>query len=216
MEIKNLSVNESESTFILNSTDCRKARDIRHFLLNQIPVHAIEDLIIENNSTHYSGTEIYQRIIYIPLMIEGMDPVDIRLDVQSTDLPMDVMASHLQGSFNLSQPTILLFRLRPRQALKFSAKTMVGTGEKHSKWSTLSMAFSRKMENGFFFRLEAVGNLEMTKIVKFCFNKNGITDITFIPKSTSEQNLTSPSTNIDLEGEPCRYSGVTNDTPPSE
>ena len=158
MEIKVVEDKENIFRFLLQGTNHAYANALRRTMLAEVPVMAIEDVIIlENTSVLYDET-IAHRLGLIPLktdldayvLPEECDckselgcskcRASLTLEIEASDEPMIVYSSHLKPESDVTpiSGNIPIVKLGARQKLRLEAYARLGRGIEHAKWQPVS------------------------------------------------------------------------------
>jgi len=145
----------------LKNIDRAYANALRRVAISQVPVMAIDDVVILENSSVMFDELVAHRLGLIPLktdLVRYNLPEDcdcksalgcpkcrvlLVLDAEATDRPRTVMSSDLVSEDPESRPVsgeIPIVKLAPGQRIKLEAYARLGKGSEHAKWQPTSVS----------------------------------------------------------------------------
>lgn len=161
MKVKVLSLNEDTIRFLLEDVDVAFANALRRAMVSEVPVMAIDDVFIFDNSSLVPDEVLAHRVGLVPLttdletyvLPEDCDcqadlgcpkcRVALTMDVDAGDENRTVYSGDLvpeDPEVKPVSPHIPLAKLVPGQSIRFEAYAQLGQGKVHAKWSPVSMA----------------------------------------------------------------------------
>ncbi len=153
MKIKVENEDKNKFTFVLSKSTVGFANMIRRLSMSWVPVFAIDNVTIYENTSTLFDEYIAHRIGLIPLKlgsgVRDDEQVLLSLDVQG---PTTVYSSALETTVDkikVATDKIPLLRLLEHQNLRLEAKAISGIGRKHAKWQA-GMAGYEMLDNGDF------------------------------------------------------------------
>ncbi len=187
MDIKILSKEIDTLRFILSDVSPAFANAIRRIMISEVPVMAIDDvMILENNSVMYDEI-LAHRLGLIPVTTDlgynlpeecscqselGCERcrASFSLEVEASDPVEVVYSSHLKPENPEVRPVsdkIPIVKLAQGQKLKLEAYARLGRGKAHAKWQPVSAATYNydPKARAFSFLVESTGTLPPEKIV---------------------------------------------------
>ncbi|GIU70972.1 MAG: hypothetical protein KatS3mg003_1616 [Candidatus Nitrosocaldaceae archaeon] len=161
---------------------------LRRIAISEVPIMAIDDVVMHYNSSAMHDEALVHRIGLIPLRTElnrfvkaeecscksslGCPNcrVMLYLDVEAIDKPRQVLSSDLISEDDIVKPinpNIPIVVLATGQKVKIEAYARLGTGKMHAKWQPVSVAVLKEGDKPeeFILTLESVGSLTATEIL---------------------------------------------------
>lgn len=187
MDIKVLSREQDTLRFVLSDVSPAFANAIRRIILAEVPVMAIDDvMILENNSVMYDEI-LAHRLGLIPVTTDqtynlpeectckselGCEKcrASLSLEVEASDPVEVVYTSNLRPENPEVKPVsdkIPIIKLAQGQRVKLEAYARLGRGRDHAKWqpaSACTYAYDEKLRT-FTFLVESTGTLSPEKLV---------------------------------------------------
>ncbi len=187
MDIKLLSREPDTVRFILSDVSFAFANALRRVIFSEVPVMAIDDvMILENNSVMYDEI-LAHRLGLIPVTTDtsynlpeecsckselGCERcrASFSLEVEASEPAEVVYSSHLKPENPEVRPVsdkIPIVKLAQGQKIKLEAYARLGLGKVHAKWQPVSAAtysYDPKAQ-AFSFMVESTGTLSPEKIV---------------------------------------------------
>ncbi len=171
----------------LKNIDRAYANALRRVAISQVPVMAIDDVVILENSSVMFDELVAHRLGLIPLktdLVRYNLPEDcdcksalgcpkcrvlLVLDSEATDRPKTVMSSDLVSEDPESKPVsgdIPIVKLAPGQRIKLEAYARLGKGNEHAKWqpTAVSVLVETGRPDEFDLVIESVGSLSAPEI----------------------------------------------------
>ncbi len=187
MDIKLLSKEPDALRFVLSDASPAFANALRRIMVSEIPIMAIDDvMILENNSVMYDEI-LAHRLGLVPITTDptynlpeecscksdlGCEKcrASFSLEVEASDPVEVVYSSHLRPENPDVRPVsdrIPIVKLAQGQKVKLEAYARLGRGKAHAKWQPVSActySHERKTRT-FSFLVESTGTLPPEKIV---------------------------------------------------
>ncbi len=199
MEISILEASSSRVRAVLSGVDRVYANAVRRFALSEVPVMAIDDVVILENTSIVYDEVLAHRLGLIPIYTDLArytlpEECDCKnelgcprcrvlfvLDAGAGDRTKIVYSGDLVSEdkeIRPISPNIPLVKLAPGQKLKLEAYAKLGKGKDHAKWQAATVSVLRDAgDDGQKFELyiESVGALPATNIllqaVKMLYSK---------------------------------------------
>jgi DNA-directed RNA polymerase subunit D len=152
----------------------------------EVPVMAIDDVVIIENSSALYDELISHRLGLVPLKTDldlfvlpelckcesSLGCVNCRvllvLDVEAEDKPLTVYSGDLVSDGDIVKPTsinIPILKLGPKQKIKLEAYAKLGQGKTHAKWiPTCASVLTEIDEDKYELTIESVGSLKSKEI----------------------------------------------------
>ena len=189
MEINVLEADNSKVRVLLNGVDRVYANAVRRFALSEVPVMAIDDVVILENTSMMYDEVLAHRLGLIPIYTDLSrytlpEECDCKselgcsrcrvlfvLDAAATDKPKTIYSGDLVSEDKETKPispNIPIVKLAPGQKIKLEAYAKLGRGKEHAKWQPATVAVLRDAdEEGKSLELfiESVGALPATEIL---------------------------------------------------
>lgn len=164
------------------------ANALRRICLNGVPIFAIDEVVIIENSSVLADEAITHRLGMIPIRTDlsrfvEPDKCDCKsktgcsncrvlliIDCESTDTTRTVTSAEITSEDETVKPIsdkIPIIELVPRQKLKLEAYARLGRGTEHAKWnaSNISVLTESDKEGERILTVESSGALPPAKIV---------------------------------------------------
>lgn len=188
MDIKVLSKDQDTLRFVLSGVKPAFANALRRIMVSEVPVMAIDDvMILENNSVMYDEI-LAHRLGLIPITTDlesynlpeectckselgcSKCRASLSLEIEASDPVEVVYTSHLKPENPEIRPVsdkIPIVKLAQGQRVKLEAFARLGKGRTHAKWQPVSAAtysYDEKAGN-FTFLVESTGALAPERVV---------------------------------------------------
>ena len=158
MDVRILEEKDNTLRFLLNGTGHAYANALRRAMMAEVPVMAIEDVIIIENTSVLYDEVIAHRLGLIPIktdldayvLPEECDckselgcskcRASFTLEAEAVDEPVMIYSSALKAEGDTSPVSggIPIVKLAPMQKLKLEAYARLGRGLEHAKWQPVS------------------------------------------------------------------------------
>lgn len=183
-------VEQSEQRIVVKLRDIplQYANALRRICLTGIPVFAIDDVVIIENSAVLPDEGIAHRLAMIPLrtdLTRFVEPsrcdchselgcsrcrVMLMIDSSSTDTTRTITSAELTSEDDLVKPVsdkIPIIELAPGQKLKLEAYARLGRGTEHAKWNSATVAVLTETGNpeDHLLNVETTGALKPAQVV---------------------------------------------------
>jgi DNA-directed RNA polymerase subunit D len=192
VELKIIEKDESSIKISIKGVPRSYASAVRRFALSEVPVMAIDDVVVLENSSVMYDELMAHRLGLIPLFTDlqryvlpeececkselGCPKCRVLfvLDVEATDRPRTVYSGDLVSAEDKqtrpTNPSIPIVKLVPGQKLKLEAYARLGKGKDHAKWqpatvSVLTPLGTNAKEDEHQLYIETVGSLPAAEIV---------------------------------------------------
>lgn len=186
MDIKLLTKDQDTLRFALSDATPAFANALRRIILSEVPVMAIDDvMILENNSVMYDEI-LAHRLGLIPITTDqtynlpeectckselGCEKcrASLSLEIEASDPVEVVYSSHLKPENPEVRPVsdkIPIVKLAQGQRVKLEAYARLGRGKAHAKWQPVSACTYSYEEKAriFTFLVESTGTLSPEKL----------------------------------------------------
>src|SRR3989440_12401449 len=188
MDIKLLSKEQETLRFVLSDVSPAFANALRRIMLSEVPVMAIDDvMILENNSVTYDEI-LAHRLGLIPITTDlesynlpeectckselgcSKCRASLSLEIEASDPVEVVYTSHLKPENPEVKPVsdkVPIVKLAQGQRIKLEAYARLGRGRDHAKWqpaSACTYSYDPKAKI-FNFLVESTGTLPPEKLV---------------------------------------------------
>jgi len=160
LEIEVVDKTDESLSLLIRGSDVTFVNALRRIILAEVPVMAIDDVVIVENSSMLSDEILAHRMGLIPLKTDldtynlpeecqcksefgcNLCRVALTLDVDSGESSRTVYS----GDFKSENPSIVpvsdkivIVKLAPNQKVKVEAYARLGKGKVHAKWQPVSM-----------------------------------------------------------------------------
>lgn len=160
VEIQILEKTDDFIRFIVSGVSVPFVNALRRIILTEVPVMAIDELVILENSSILNDEILAHRMGLIPLKTDldtyclpekckcesdfgcNLCRTNLTLEAESTDKIITVYSADLKSENPEIVPVsekIPIAKLAPDQKIKFEAYARLGKGKKHAKWQPVSM-----------------------------------------------------------------------------
>ncbi len=187
MDIKLLTKEQDTIRFVLSDVSPAFANALRRIILAEVPVMAIEDVMILENSSVMYDEILSHRLGLIPITTDqtynlpeectckselGCEKcrASLSLEVEASDPVEVVYSSHLKPDNPEVKPVsdkVPIVKLAQGQRIKLEAYARLGRGRDHAKWqpaSACTYSYDPKAKT-FNFLVESTGTLPPEKLV---------------------------------------------------
>ena len=189
MEINVLEADNSKVRVILSGVDRVYANAVRRFALSEVPVMAIDDVVILENTSVMYDEVLAHRLGLIPIYTDLSrytlpEECDCKselgcsrcrvlfvLDAAAGDKPKTIYSGDLVSEDKETKPispNIPIVKLASGQKVKLEAYAKLGRGKDHAKWQPATVAVLRDVDDEgkkFELFIESVGALPATEIL---------------------------------------------------
>jgi len=165
------------------------ANALRRIAISEVPIMAIDDVVILENSSVMHDEAIAHRLGLIPLRTEldrfvmahecdckstlgcSKCRVLLYLEAEAQDKSRPVLSGELNSDDDYVKPVsadIPIIVLAPTQKLKLEAYARLGTGKMHAKWQPVSAAVLKEVDSNkeeYILQLESVGSLTPSEVL---------------------------------------------------
>ncbi len=151
MSLEILNENEQKISVKIKGIPIQYANALRRICLNGVPIYAVEDVDVLENSSVLADEGVAHRIGLIPLKTDldsardgnENDKIMLILDSGVSDETRTILSGDLKSQDQTIVPTsndIPIVTLAPGQSLKIEAYARLGKGTEHAKWNSSNIA----------------------------------------------------------------------------
>ena len=151
MSLEIINENDDKVSVKIKGVPLQYANALRRICLNGVPVYAVENVDVLENSSVLADEGIAHRLGLIPLKTDleaardgnENDKIMLTLDSGVSDETRTVLSGHLKSQDDKIVPTsneIPIVTLAPGQSLKIEAHARLGKGTEHAKWNSSNVA----------------------------------------------------------------------------
>lgn len=183
-------VEQSENRIVvkLKNVPLQYANALRRVCLTGVPVFAIDDVVIIENSSVLADEGVAHRLAMLPLktdLTRFVEPsncdchsevgcphcrVMLMIDSGSADTTRTVTSAELTSEDDVVKPTsgkVPIVELAPRQKLKLEAYARLGRGTEHAKWNSANVSVLAETGNtdDHLLTVETTGALTSSQLV---------------------------------------------------
>jgi DNA-directed RNA polymerase subunit D len=183
-------IEQSERRIVvkLKNVPLQYANALRRICLTGIPVFAIDDVVIIENSSVLADEGIAHRLAMIPMktdLTRFIEPsncdchsevgcsrcrVMLMIDSGATDTTRTITSAELTSEDDVVKPVsdkIPIIELAPGQKVKLEAYARLGRGTEHAKWNSATVSVLTETENphDHILTIESIGALTPGQIV---------------------------------------------------
>ena len=162
---------------------------LRRIAISEVPIMAIDDVVIHYNSSALHDEALVHRLGLIPLKMDlnrFVKPdecscksslgcqncrVLLYLDIEAIDKPRMVLSGDLKSEDDVVKPIsddIPIVALATSQKVKLEAYARLGIGKMHAKWQPVSIAVLKEVDedrDDYILTLESIGSLSARDIL---------------------------------------------------
>jgi DNA-directed RNA polymerase subunit D len=160
MEIKIVEKNDYSMRLTVEGVNAAFMNSLRRIMLSEVPVMAIDEVVVIENSSVLHDEILAHRMGLIPLKTDldsynlpekcsckselgcNICRVSLALDVEANETVRTVYSGDLKSENPDIKPVsdkIPIVKLAPGQKIKLEAYARLGKGEKHAKWQPVSV-----------------------------------------------------------------------------
>ena len=189
MSLEVINQNENKISIRLKGIPLQYANALRRICLNGVPIFAIDEVEILENTSIMPDEALAHRLGLIPLKTDSKDVVisdeeinesNSRViltldsgeinDAENGDTTRTVFSNELKGEDDGVKPiseNIPIVTLAPGQKIKFQAYARLGRGTEHAKWNSAntSVLTETKNKDEHILTVESTGSLDAKNIV---------------------------------------------------
>ncbi len=182
--------NERKIVVKLKNVPVQYANALRRICLTGVPVFAIDDVVIIENSSVLADEGVAHRLAMIPIktdLTRFIEPsncdchsevgcsrcrVMLMIDSGVADTTRTITTAELTSEDEVVKPVtdkIPIVELAPGQKLKVEAYARLGRGTEHAKWNSATIAVLTEVENSedHILTVETTGALTPAQIISF-------------------------------------------------
>lgn len=163
MDIKVLEKKENSAKFLVKGVNITFMNALRRTMVNSIPMLAIENVSIYENSSVMFDEMLSHRLGLIPIKTETKkygkgEKVKFVLEKEGPGMvySKDLKSS---GGVEVVDKRIPIVKLGKNQKIKLEMEAVIGTGKEHSKWSPALVSYNE---------LPSIDNLKECNLCKKC------------------------------------------------
>jgi len=177
MEIKILNETEDRIEFEISETNVALMNALRRIIISEIPVLAIDEVHIYENSSCLDNEVLAHRLGLIPIRTVpgGAKSIALALDVSgpgtvySKDLKVFEGGKLVSSEDVIPYGTIPIVKLTEWQRIKLEAIAKLGKAKEHSKWQAGLASYETEDEKTFKFFVESYGQLSPRELLAEAF-----------------------------------------------
>jgi DNA-directed RNA polymerase subunit D len=159
MDVEIESENDSRMRFTLKGANVGFANMIRRYAMGAVPLFAIDNITIYENTSSLFDEYIANRIGLVPIkMASGYKPGDEVIFTLDAHGPGTVYSGELKSvadKIRVAYDKIPLLELLEEQNLRLEAKARMGLGRQHAKWQAGLGAYEIGKDGQFNFMVES-------------------------------------------------------------
>ncbi|MHA1596707.1 MAG: DNA-directed RNA polymerase subunit D [Candidatus Asgardarchaeia archaeon] len=161
MDVRIVDKDDFNITFIVTETDAAFVNALRRIMMAEVPIYAIEDVVIVENQSAFFDEIVAHRLGLIPLKmdVENYDyrqyyenpeefQVVFTLEKEASDGPITVYSGDLESEDPSIKPVydnIPILKLGTGNRIVVEAYARLGIGKEHAKWQPVSSASYKYM-----------------------------------------------------------------------
>ena len=190
MKISNIKEKGNVLTFLISDSDAKFANLLRRYVISNVPVLAIDSVVVYENGSSFIDEYISHRLGMVPISTPNTVPKDFEHILVLEEVgPKMVYSASLKGKDEDIKPAvedIPIITLAEEQRIRLEAKIKEGYGYKHAKFQPgiASYSFDDKSKE-ISFKLESFYQFSpktlLTKALKYIDK-----DVSFVEKEISK------------------------------
>lgn len=169
MEVKVVLEKDNKLEFILKGVSTSFANLLRKYAMSSVPVLAIDEVTIYENTSAIFDEYIAHRIGLIPIIT----PLNVPKDVEVTFYleasgPKVVYSGDLESKdkeIKVAKSKIPIITLENNQSLRLEGKAILSTAKKHAKFQASLTTYEIKDKDTFYFKVESFWQLSARNVV---------------------------------------------------
>jgi DNA-directed RNA polymerase subunit D len=178
LSLEIINENEQKVSVKIRGVPIQYANALRRICLNGVPIYAVDNVDVLENSSVLADEGVAHRIGLIPLKTDlesskdgnENDKIMLTLDSGVSDETRTILSGDLKSHDPNVIPTsnnIPIVILAPGQSLKIEAHARLGIGTEHAKWNSANIATltDSENENEKILTVETTGALEPKHII---------------------------------------------------
>jgi len=147
MEVKKISEKDNLTRLLVSGTSTAFVNSIRRATMNSVPVMAIENVLIYENSSVMIDEQLCHRLSLLPIKTDNKvykkgEKVKMVLEKEG---PCTVYSKDIQStepSIEVIDKKVPIVKLAKNQTLKLELEAVMGVGKEHAKWQPGLVAFN--------------------------------------------------------------------------
>ncbi len=160
MKISNVKEKGNVLTFSINDSDVKFANLLRRYIISNVPVLAIDSVVIYENGSSFIDEYLSHRLGGVPISTPNTVPKEFEYVLLLEEVgPKKVYSSSLKGKDEDIKPAIEdipIITLLEGQRIRLEAKVKEGYGYKHAKFQSGGSSYSIDDKSGeISFKLES-------------------------------------------------------------
>jgi DNA-directed RNA polymerase subunit D len=151
LSLEIINQNEQKVSVKIKGVQLQYANALRRICLNGVPVYAVDNIDILENSSVLADEAVAHRVGLIPLKTDlsaskdgnENDKIMLTLDSGFSDETRTILSGDLKSQDDNVIPTsndIPIVTLAPGQSIKFEAYARLGKGTEHARWNSANIA----------------------------------------------------------------------------
>ena len=151
MSLEIINQNEQKVSVKIKGVQLQYANALRRICLNGVPVYAVDNIDILENTSVLADEAVAHRVGLIPLKTDlsaskdgnENDKIMLTLDSGFSDETRTILSGDLKSQDGNVIPTsndIPIVTLAPGQSIKFEAYARLGKGTEHARWNSANIA----------------------------------------------------------------------------
>ncbi len=178
MSLEIINENEQKVSVKIKDVPIQYANALRRICLNGVPIYAVENVDVLENSSVLADEGLAHRVGLIPLKTDlesskdgnESDKIMLTLDSGVSEETRTILSGDLKSQDPNVIPTsndIPIVILAPGQSLKFEAHARLGKGTEHAKWNSSNVVTLTDSDNDNekILTVETTGALEPKHII---------------------------------------------------
>lgn len=175
MKIANYSEKGGKVSFDIADGDVKLANTLRRYLINGVPVYAIDKIVVYENTTSFFDEYIAHRIGMIPLTTPeaDIDPEKIGFYLDFAG-PGTVYSKDIKSNseaVKVAIDDIPIIRLLEGQVLRIECKAKKDTGREHAKFQSGIASYDIDEKETIHFWVENMHHMETSELVRRALKK---------------------------------------------
>ncbi len=175
MKIANYSEKKGKVSFDIADGDVKLANMLRRYLINGVPVYAVDKIVVYENSTSFFDEYIAHRIGMVPLTTPeaDIDPekIGFYLDVAGPGTVYSKDVKSNSEAVKVAIDDIPIIRLLEGQVLRIECKARKAVGREHAKFQSGIASYEVDEKGTVHFWAENMQHMETPELIRRALKK---------------------------------------------
>lgn len=147
MEVKKILEKDNLTKLLVSDTNTAFINSIRRATMNSVPVMAIENVLIYENSSAMADEQLCHRLALLPIKTDLKaykkgEKVKMILEKEGPGTVYSKDIQSTEPSIEVIDKKVPIVKLAKNQVLKLELEAVMGLGKEHAKWQPALVAFN--------------------------------------------------------------------------